>query len=62
MLYLIPRLYEGSDGKIVLDGKDIRNILLSDLREEIGCVPQKGVLFSGPIASNLRLLNDNATH
>ena len=62
LVNLIPRLYEGSDGKIVLDGKDIRNILLSDLREEIGYVPQKGVLFSGTIASNLRLLNDNATH
>ena len=45
----------------MLDGKDIRNILMSDLREEIGFVPQKGVLFSGTIASNLRFGNDNAT-
>ena len=47
LVNLIPRLYDVSDGKILLDGKDIRNILMSDLREEIGFVPQKGVLFSG---------------
>lgn len=51
---LIPRLYDVTGGKITLDGKDIRNIKMSDLREEIGFVPQKGVLFSGTIASNLR--------
>ena len=61
LVNLIPRLYDVSDGKILLDGKDIRNILMSDLREEIGFVPQKGVLFSGTIASNLRFGNDNAT-
>ena len=57
LVNLIPRLYDVSDGKILLDGKDIRNILMSDLREEIGFVPQKGVLFSGTIASNLRFGN-----
>lgn len=61
LVNLIPRLYDVSDGKILLDGKDIRNILMSDLREEIGFVPQKGVLFSGTIASNLRFGNDDAT-
>lgn len=61
LVNLIPRLYDVSDGKILLDGKDIRNISMSDLREEIGFVPQKGVLFSGTIASNLRFGNDNAT-
>ena len=61
LVNLIPRLYDVTDGKISLDGKDIRNISMSDLREEIGFVPQKGVLFSGTIASNLRFGNDNAT-
>ena len=54
LVNLIPRLYDVTGGKITLDGKDIRNIKMSDLREEIGFVPQKGVLFSGTIASNLR--------
>lgn len=62
LVNLIPRLYDVTDGKILLDGKDIRNISMSDLREEIGFVPQKGVLFSGTIASNLRFGNDNATN
>lgn len=61
LVNLIPRLYDVSDGKILFDGKDIRNISMSDLREEIGFVPQKGVLFSGTIASNLRFGNDDAT-
>ena len=61
LVNLIPRLYDVSDGKILLDGKDIINISMSDLREEIGFVPQKGVLFSGTIASNLRFGNDDAT-
>ena len=61
LVNLIPRLYDVSDGKILLDGKDIRNISMSDLREEIGFVPQKGVLFSGTIATNLRFGNDDAT-
>lgn len=54
LVNLIPRLYDVTDGSITLDGKDIRNITMSDLRDEIGFVPQKGVLFSGTIASNLR--------
>lgn len=61
LVNLIPRLYDVSDGKILLDGKDIRNISMSDLRKEIGFVPQKGILFSGTIASNLRFGNDDAT-
>ena len=50
-----------SDGSITLDGKDIRAIKMSDLRDEIGFVPQKGVLFSGTIASNVRFGKDDAT-
>lgn len=61
LVNLIPRLYDVTDGKITLDGKDIRRIAMSDLREEIGCVPQKGILFSGTIASNLRFGKGDAT-
>ncbi len=61
LVNLIPRLYDVTDGRITLDGKDIRDIRMADLREEIGYVPQKGVLFSGTIASNLRFGRENAT-
>ena len=61
LVNLIPRLYDVTGGKITLDGKDIRNIKMSDLREEIGFVPQKGVLFAGTIASNLRFGKEEAT-
>ncbi len=61
LVNLIPRLYDVTGGKITLDGKDIRDIKMSDLREEIGFVPQKGVLFSGTIASNLRFGKEEAT-
>ena len=61
LVNLIPRLYDVTGGQITLDGKDIRNITMADLREEIGFVPQKGVLFSGTIASNLRFGKDNAS-
>ena len=61
LVNLIPRLYDVTDGKITLDGKDIRRIAMSDLREEIGYVPQKGLLFSGTIASNLRFGKGDAT-
>ena len=54
LVNLIPRFYDVTEGKITMDGEDIRNICLDELREEIGFVPQKGVLFSGTIASNLR--------
>lgn len=61
LVNLIPRLYDVSEGSITLDGQDIRKIRMSDLREEIGFVPQKGVLFSGTIASNVRFGKDDAT-
>ena len=61
LVNLIPRLYDVTGGSITLDGKDIRNISMSDLRDEIGFVPQKGVLFSGTIASNLRFGKEDAT-
>ena len=61
LVNLIPRLYDVTAGRITLDGKDIRDIRMADLREEIGYVPQKGVLFSGTIASNLRFGKEDAT-
>lgn len=61
LVNLIPRLYDVTMGSITLDGQDIRDISMADLREEIGFVPQKGILFSGTIASNLRFGNADAT-
>ena len=58
---LIPRLYDVTKGSITLDGIDIRELSMKDLRQQIGFVPQKGVLFSGTIASNLRFGNAEAT-
>ena len=54
LVNLIPRFYDVTGGSIELDGHDIRDSTLSELRESIGFVPQKGILFSGTIASNLR--------
>jgi len=61
LVNLIPRLYDVTSGSIKLDGKDIRKITMEELRREIGYVPQKGMLFSGTIASNLRFGNKDAT-
>lgn len=61
LVNLILRLYDVTGGSITLDGKDIRRITMKDLRDEIGFVPQKGVLFSGTIASNLRFGKDDAS-
>lgn len=57
---LIPRFYDVTSGEILLDGIDIRNIDLHDLRNNIGYVPQKGVLFSGTIKSNISYADKNA--
>ena len=61
LVNLIPRLYDVTGGSVTLDGTDIRDMAMSELREEIGFVPQKGVLFSGTIASNLRFGKSDAT-
>lgn len=53
LVQLIPRLYDVTSGSITLDGVDVRRIGLDDLRAQIGYVPQKGMLFSGDIASNI---------
>lgn len=54
LINLIPRFFDVTDGKITIDGTDVRSYSQHYLRENIGLVPQKGVLFSGTIASNLR--------
>ena len=61
LVNLIPRFYDVTGGSIKIDGTDIRDMLLRDLRARIGLVPQKAFLFSGTIADNLRYGNENAT-
>ena len=58
---LIPRFYDVSCGSVTIDGIDVRDVTRHDLREQVGYVPQKSVLFSGTIASNLRLGDEEAT-
>ena len=61
LINLIPRFYDVSVGQILLDGVDIRQLKLEDLYDQIGYVPQKGVLFSGTIASNIKYGNAKAS-
>ena len=57
LVNLVPRFYDVTAGSITLDGADIRNVSQHELREKLGYVPQKGVLFSGDIASNIMFGN-----
>lgn len=61
LVNLIPRFFDVTSGRILVDGVDIRKIKLHDLRQRIGYVPQKGVLFSGTIDSNIRYGKPEAT-
>lgn len=61
LLHLIPRFYDVTKGSITIDGVDIRDISQHRLRSLLGFVPQKGVLFSGNIASNLKFGGDDIT-
>ncbi|HEY5585966.1 MAG TPA: ABC transporter ATP-binding protein [Ruminiclostridium sp.] len=61
LINLIPRFYDVTKGQILVDGTDIREVSQHDLREKIGYVPQKGILFSGTIESNLRYGFEAAT-
>ena len=54
LINLIPRFFDVTEGSIVIDGVDIRDVSQKDLREKIGLVPQKGILFSGTIESNIK--------
>lgn len=61
LVNLIPRFFDVTEGRILVDGVDIRHLKLHDLRERIGYVPQKAVLFSGTIGSNIRYGKEEAT-
>jgi len=57
LVNLIPRFYDVTEGKITIDGQDVRDLTQHALRDKLGYVPQKGVLFSGNIASNIMFGN-----
>lgn len=61
LVQLMPRFYDVTGGKITIDGTDIRDVSIESLRGNIGYVPQKGVLFSGTIASNIRFGAEDAS-
>ena len=61
LLNMIPRFYDVCGGQVLVDGIDIREVNQHELRDKIGYVPQKGILFSGTIESNLRYANENAS-
>lgn len=61
LVNLIPRFFDVTEGKITVDGVDVRELSQKELREKIGYVPQKGILFSGTIESNLRYGKNDAT-
>lgn len=61
LVQLIPRFYDVSKGTITIDGEDIRNLTIESIRKNIGYVPQKGVLFSGTIASNIKFGAEEAS-
>ena len=61
LVSLIPRLYDTDEGEVLIDGVNVRDYTLYNLRESVGMVLQKNVLFSGTIAENLRWGNENAT-
>ncbi|RDY23353.1 ABC transporter ATP-binding protein [Romboutsia maritimum] len=62
LINLIPRFFDVTGGEILIDGANIKNVSKHELREKIGYVPQRGVLFSGTIDSNLRYGNIEASH
>ena len=62
LVNLIPRFYDVTGGKITIDGEDIKDITQHELREKLGYVPQKAVLFSGDIASNIMYGNPDGSH
>ncbi len=58
---LIPRFFDVTEGSVLVDGCDVREVSQSDLRDRIGYIPQRGMLFSGTVESNLRYADENAT-
>lgn len=62
LIQLIPRFFDPTSGRITLDGRDIRELSLAELRNHVGIVPQESVLFTGTVAENLRYGKPDATH
>ena len=62
LINLIPRFYDVSDGQVLIDGVNVKEVTQHNLRERIGYIPQKGSLFSGTIESNLKYAGENATN
>ena len=62
LVQLIPRFYDVTLGKILIDGIDVRDYQLKALRQKIGFIPQKALLFTGTIAENLRYGKEDASH
>jgi ATP-binding cassette subfamily B protein len=60
LVNMIPRFYDATEGQVLIDGIDVREITQNELRKQIGYVPQRGVLFSGDIESNLKYADKNA--
>lgn len=60
VINLIPRFFDVTEGAVLVDGRDVREVSQSDLRARIGYIPQRGILFSGTVESNLRYANENA--
>ena len=61
LVHLIPRFYDATKGRVIVDGRDVRAYSFDELRGKIGIVPQKAVLFKGTIEDNLRWGNPDAT-
>jgi ATP-binding cassette subfamily B protein len=61
LVNLIPRFFDVTEGAVYIDGRDVREVAQSDLRDRIGYIPQRGVLFSGTVESNLRYADENAS-
>ena len=61
IINLIPRFFDATEGRITVGGRDVRDFTLSSLRASIGYVPQKGILFSGTVADNIRWGDENAS-
>lgn len=61
LIQLIPRFYDVTEGQVLVDGMDVREYQLKDLRNKIGYIPQKAQLFTGTIADNLRYGKEDAT-
>jgi ATP-binding cassette subfamily B protein len=61
VINLIPRFFDVTQGAVLVDGVDVRDVYQSDLRDKIGYIPQRGILFTGTVESNLRFADQEAT-